>query len=457
MDNRQETIELGTKPVGKLLVQYAIPAIIAMTASSLYNTIDSIFIGQGVGPLAISGLAITFPLMNLTAAFGAAIGIGASTCLSVKFGQKDYATATRILGNSITLNSVVGIIIGAFCLIFLSPILRFFGASYQTLPYAYDYMKVILLGNPITQIYFGLNYVMRATGKPRHAMAATILTVVLNVVLAPLFIWVFKWGIEGAAAATLFAQITALVWQVHIVKNKKNVVHFTRGTYRLKADIVRNILSVGMSPFAMNVCACVVVIFINHGMVKYGGDLAVGAYGIVNKVAFMFIMINMGLNQGMQPIAGYNYGAQRIDRLMRVLKLAMIASTVILTTGFFLAMFLPEPCARLFTRDEQLIALSVHGIRIVMMMFPIVGCQMVIANFFMSIGKAKVSMFMALSRQLLFLLPMLIVLPPMFGVNGVWAAMPAADAVSAIVAGCILMTYLKKLKKQNTLSAYEQQ
>ena len=448
MDKQQETIELGSKPVGKLLVRYAIPSVIAMTASSLYNTIDSIFIGQGVGPLGISGLAITFPLMNLTAAFGAAVGIGASTCLSVKFGQKDYGTAMHVLGNSVSLNLIVGFVVGIACLLFLKPILLFFGASELTLPYAYDYMKVILLGNPITQLYLGLNYVMRASGKPRHAMGATIFAVLLNVVLAPLFIWVFHWGIEGAAIATVMAQLTALIGEIRIMRDKSYVVHLGRGIYQMKGAIIRNIVAVGMAPFVLNVCACVVVIFINYGMVKYGGDMAVGAYGIVNKVSFLFLMINMGLNQGMQPIIGYNYGAKHTGRLMRALKLAMVAGTVILSSGFLLAMFAPEPCVRLFTTDDELVQLSVHGIRIVMMMYPIVGCQMVIANFFMSIGMARISMFMATSRQLLFLVPLLIFLPRMFGIDGVWASIPVADALSAIVAIVLLLTNLKKVKQQ---------
>ena len=302
--NDQAALELGTKSVGKLLMQYAIPAIIAMTASSLYNMVDSIFIGQGVGALAISGLAITFPLMNLSAAFGAAVGVGASTFISVKLGQKDYRTATHILGNTMTLNVITGLTVGLTCLLFLNSILRFFGASDQTISYARDYMVIILLGNVITHMYFGLNAVLRAAGKPRHAMYATIFTVVLNTILDPLFIWTFNLGIRGAAYATVLAQSVALVWQLSVFSNKKELLHFTKGTFRPAANIIRNIIAIGLSPFSMNVCACIVVIFINNSMVKYGGDLAVGAYGIANKVAFIFVMINMGVNQGMQPIAG---------------------------------------------------------------------------------------------------------------------------------------------------------
>lgn len=455
-DNKKAALELGTKPVGKLLMQYAIPAIIAMTASSLYNMVDSIFIGQGVGPLAISGLAITFPLMNLSAAFGAAVGVGASTFISVKLGQKDYDTAKHILGNTMTLNLIMGLGVGLVCLLFLDPILRFFGASDQTIPYARDYMVIILLGNVITHMYFGLNAVLRAAGKPKHAMSATIFTVVLNTLLDPLFIYTFGLGIKGAAYATVLAQSLALIWQLYTFSRPKELLHFKRGTFRLQSSIIRNIIAIGLSPFSMNVCACIVVILINHSMVHYGSDLAVGAYGIANKVAFIFVMINMGVNQGMQPIAGYNYGAMRYDRLMKVVKYSIIAATAIMTTGFIIAMTIPGTCARLFTTDPTLIDLSAKGIRYIMVAFPVVGYQMVVSNFFQSIGKAKISIVLSLSRQLLILLPLLLVLPTMFGINGVWVSMPVSDTLSAFMAAWIMIVYMRKFKKQHNEITNEQ-
>lgn len=455
-DNKKAALELGTKPVGKLLMQYAIPAIIAMTASSLYNMVDSIFIGQGVGPLAISGLAITFPLMNLSAAFGAAVGVGASTFISVKLGQKDYDTAKHILGNTMTLNLIMGLGVGLVCLLFLDPILRFFGASDQTITYARDYMVIILLGNVITHMYFGLNAVLRAAGKPKHAMSSTIFTVVLNTLLDPLFIYTFGLGIKGAAYATVLAQSLALIWQLYIFSRPKELLHFKRGTFRLQSSIIRNIIAIGLSPFSMNVCACIVVILINNSMVHYGSDLAVGAYGIANKVAFIFVMINMGVNQGMQPIAGYNYGAMRYDRLMKVVKYSIIAATAIMTTGFIIAMTIPGTCARLFTTDPTLIDLSAKGIRYIMVAFPVVGYQMVVSNFFQSIGKAKISIVLSLSRQLLILLPLLLVLPTMFGINGVWVSMPVSDTLSAFMAAWIMIVYMRKFKKQHNEITNEQ-
>ena len=448
MDNKKATLELGTKPVGKLLVQYALPAIVAMTASSLYNMVDSIFIGQGVGALAISGLAITFPFMNLSAAFGAAIGVGTATHISVRLGQRDYRTAEEIFGNSISLNIIIGIIFATLSLIFLDPILHFFGASDQTLPYAREYMQVILLGNVFTHMYFGMNAVLRAASKPHQAMYATIFTVVLNTILDPIFIYVFDMGIRGAAIATILSQMTALVWQCWQFSNKKDIIHFERGIYKLRSSHVSNIISIGLSPFLMHVCSCLIVVLFNKSLVHHGGDLAVGAYGIVHRISFLFLMIIFGLNQGMQPIAGYNYGAQHYDRLMQVLKYAIITATIISTVGFIVSETLPYYCSRLFTKDASLIAIADHGLRVANIAFPIIGYQIVVTNFFQSIGKAKVSIFLSLSRQLIFLLPILLLLPLFFGLDGVWASLPASDFLAAFVSFLIMRKYMKHFKAQ---------
>ena len=447
-DNKQATLELGTKPVGKLLLQYALPAIIAMTASSLYNIIDRVFIGQVVGPMAISGLAITFPFMNLSAAFGAAVGVGASTAISVKLGQRDYQTALKLLGNTVTLNLLVGLVFAIVCLSFLDPILLFFGASMQTISYARDFMQVILAGNIITHMYFGMNAVLRSAGKPRQAMYSTIFTVAMNILLDVVFIFWWGWGIRGAALATIISQSLALIYQMNLLSDKSEILHLKRGTYGLKADLVRNIIGIGISPFLMNVCASIVVIFMNNQFVKYGGDLSVGSYGIANAIGTVFIMFIMGLNQGVQPIAGYNYGSRQTDRLMRVLKLAIIVATCIMTVGWLIAMLIPDYCARLFTTDDTLIQLSVKAIRINMLVFPVIGFQMVVSNIFQCIGKVKISIFLSLSRQLLFLLPLLAVLPTFFGVDGVWYSLPASDMTAAIVAALVMHVFLRKFKKQ---------
>lgn len=449
MDNKNATLELGTKPVGKLLAQYAFPAIIAMIAASLYNIVDRIFIGQIVGPMAISGLAITFPFINLGAAFGAAVGIGASTSISVKLGQRDYDTAENILGNTVTLNLIIGSAFGIICLIFLDPILRFFGASDATIPYARSFMEVILAGNVISHMYFGMNAVLRAASKPRQAMMATIFTVLMNIVLDFIFIRLWGWGIRGAAFATVLSQALALCWQMKQLTNKDEILHLKRGIYRLKRHLVENIISIGISPFLMNVCACIVVIFMNNQLVRYGGDMAVGAFGIAYSVAMIFVMFVIGLDQGMQPIAGYNYGSQQTDRLMRVLKLTIFAATGIMVTGWLIAHLTPYYCARLFTKDPELIRQAIKAIQINMMMYPVVGFQMVVTNFFQCIGKVKISIFLSLSRQLLFLIPLLVILPHFFNLNGVWASLPSSDFLASLVAAIIMMAYMHRLKKQS--------
>ena len=444
---------LGTEHIRRLLVQYAVPAIIAMTAASLYNMVDSIFIGHGVGPLAISGLALTFPLMNLAAAFGSLVGVGAATLISMRLGQRDYATAQHVLGNVVVLNLIIGVAFGAAALVFLDPILYFFGASDATIGYARDYMTIILLGNVVTHMYLGLNAVLRASGHPRKSMYATTNTVLINTVLDPLFIYGFGWGIRGAAVATVAAQVISLAWQFRILSDRRELLHFRRGIYRLQGKIVRNVLAIGMSPFLMNLAACFIVILINKGLKQYGGDLMIGAYGIVNRLAFFFVMIVMGLNQGMQPIAGYNFGARQYDRVLRVLKLTSIGATCVTTVGFLIGELVPRTAVSAFTNDPELIRLSVEGMRITFAFFPIIGFQMVATNFFMSIGMAGKAIFLSLSRQLLFLLPGLLVLPRIFddctewnGSWGVWCAMPLSDLLASIVTVFMLTYQLRRFR-----------
>ena len=446
MSQKGNAMELGTQPVGKLLMQYAIPAIIAMTASSLYNIVDSIFIGQGVGPLAISGLAVTFPFMNLGAAFGAMVGVGASTLISVKLGQRDYGTAQVVLGNVVTLNTIIGVVYTIVCLMFLDPILYFFGASADTIVYARDFMEVILLGNIFTHMYLGLNAVLRASGHPQKAMYATINTVVINTILAPIFIYGFEWGIRGAAIATVIAQIVSLIWQFKILTDKNELLHLRRGIYHLQSKIVKNMIAIGLSPFCMNVASCFIVIFINQGLKEYDGDLAIGAYGIVNRLMFICVMIVMGITQGMQPIAGYNYGAQQYHRVNEVLKLAIWGATAVTTFTFLVGELIPELTVSIFTTDEGLISRAAEGFRIAVLVFPIVGFQMVTSNFFQSIGMANKAIFLSLTRQLLFLLPCLIILPTFIGAAGIWWSMPVSDMAASIVAAVLLYKQFQAFK-----------
>lgn len=447
MTNTKQATALGTEPIRKLLIRYAVPAIIAMTAASLYNMVDSIFIGQGVGPMAITGLALTFPLMNLAAAFGSLVGVGASTLISVKLGQKDYTTAQCVLGNVVVLNVILGL---AFTLVvypLLTPILYFFGGSEATISYATDYMEIILFGNIITHLYFGLNAVLRSSGNPQQAMYATIFTVVVNALLDPLFIYGFHWGIRGAAIATIVAQLLSLLWQLHFFNNPNRLLHFHRGIFKLKRRIVVDSLAIGLSPFLMNTAACFIVILINQGLKRYGGDLAIGAYGIVNRLAFIVVMIVMGFNQGMQPIAGYNYGARLYPRVDHVLKLTIFCATCVTTFGFLVGELFPEAVVSIFTSDTELIARSARGLRITVIFFPIIGFQMVTSNFFQSIGMASKAIILSLSRQLLILLPCLLILPLFFQEEGVWYSMPVSDLLASLIALFMLLRQFKQFKQ----------
>ena len=447
MDHKQAALELGTKPVGQLLWQYALPAIVAMSASSIYNIIDRAMIGQIVGPEAIAGLGITFPFMNLSAAFGAAVGVGSSASISVKLGQRDYQTAQNLLGNTITLNLIIGFSFMVISLLFLDPILYFFGASEVTLPYAREFMTIILLGNVMTHMYFGMNAVLRAAGKPKHAMYSVLFTVAMNIVLVVMFVWWFRWGIRGAALATVTSQTLAMCWQLWLFSDKQEILHLKRGIYKLKQRLVMSIIGIGISPFLMNVTSCVIVIIMNNQFVRYGGDMAVGAYSIANSVVMMFFMFVMGVCQGMQPIVGYNYGAEKYDRMLRCLFLAIGYATLILLIGWALSMLFPREIARIFTTDPTLMDMSARGIKLDMLVFFVVGSQATITHFFQSIGKVKVSIFLSLSRQLFLLLPMAYVFPLFWDLDGVWYSMPASDFGSFAMTIPMLMWYMKKFKE----------
>jgi putative MATE family efflux protein len=383
--------------------------------------------------------------MNLGAAFGALIGVGASTLLSIRMGQKDYETANNILGNVLTLNLIMGIGFSVTGILFLKPILIFFGASHEILPYAYDFMLIILLGNVITHLFLGLNALLRSAGNPRKAMTATTLTVLINLVLNPLFIFGFQWGIRGSAFATVISQIIVLVWQIHLFSDKTYFIHWKRGIYRLKKKIVVDSFSIGLAPFLLHAAGCLIIILINQQLIRHGGDLAVGAYGIVNRVAFLFIMVVLGLNQGMQPIAGYNYGAKLYPRVLSVLKKSIFFASLIMATGFLIVELFPHAVASIFTTEKELIDIVVPGLRWVFFIYPFIGFQVVSSAFFQSIGKPKKSIILSMARQVLFLIPFLLIFPNYWGVTGVWASIAVSDAISVVLAGFLLRNELKKL------------
>lgn len=442
--------DLGTRSISRLLIEYSVPAIIASVATSLYNIIDSIFIGRGVGAMAIAGLAITFPLMNLVAAFCMLIAAGGAAITSIFLGQGNRNRAVDVLNSVLTMCLINSVVFGGIALLFLDPILYFFGATPETIPFAREFMEVILWGTPISYVFIGLNNLLRASGYPRKAMMSALISVVVNIILCPLFIFKLEWGIEGAAWATICGQFCAFIWVLTHFCSRKSYVHFQIERGWIKFNIVKKIYAIGLSPFLMNVCACVVVIFINHALLDYGGtagNLAVGAYGILNRTTMFFVMIVFGVTQGMQPILGFNYGAGQLDRVKRTLMMGVWVGCGVTVVGWGLTELAPGSVCSLFTIDPSLIALAERAFRINFVAYPLVGCQIVIQNFFQSIGHPAYSIFMSLTRQLIFLIPFLLFMPRMFGLDGVWASMTASDILAFFLALGLLWFSMSKHSK----------
>ena len=448
--------ELGTQPIRGLLLKYALPGIIAMTASSLYNMVDSIFIGHGVGAMALSGLTVAKPFMDICAAFGSLVGVGASSLVAIKLGEKDYRSANDVLANVILLNVLLGALVMAVGLYWLEPILYAFGASDVTVAYARDYMEIILWGNILTHIYYGLNSMLRSIGHPKVAMFSTIVAVVANIILDPIFIFVLDMGVRGAALATVISQVIAVIGQLVIFLNPKEVIYFHRGIWRLKRDITMRALGIGMAPFLMHLAACFVVIVLNNQLKRYGGDMAIATFGLTNRFMFFFSMIVMGLNQGMQPIVGYNYGAKLYPRMARALKLTAICATCVMGVLWLFGLLWPEGFIRLFTHDEVLIAQSIVPARVMLCTMVMVGFPMVVGNFYTSIGMSSKAIFLSLTRQVLFLIPCILVLPWLFQrmditpIWGVWWSLPICDALASIMAAILVNRDIRKFMSQTS-------
>lgn len=423
------------------------PAIIAMSITSLYNIIAGIFIGQGVGVLGISGLAVSFPLMNLMIAVCFLVGVGGATLCSIYLGKHDVESAQKVLAHTLMLSVLTTLLLSSVCLVFLDEILVFFGSSQASLPYAHDYMIVLTWGMPISFVMLGLNSIMRASGHPQKAMYTAMVSVAVNVVLTPFFIFGLGWGMFGAGLATILAQSVSMIIIVQHFMNQKNFLHFSRKYMVLEKKLVMNIFSKGTPPFFMNVCACLIVVMINGGLQQYGGDIAVGAYGIVNRILMLVAMVVIGLTQGMQPIIGYNFGAKQYDRVLKVLNYGMLIGACISTAGFLCAQIFPAGLSALFTDNAELISISATALRISTLVYPLVGSQIVISSFFQAVGKPKIATLLSLTRQLLFLLPCLIFLPQYMGLTGIWWSMPIADALACVITTlCLIPTY-KELRR----------
>ncbi|MCR5532532.1 MAG: MATE family efflux transporter [Paludibacteraceae bacterium] len=439
--------ELGIEPIHKLLWKYALPAIIAMTATSLYNIVDSIYIGHGCGALALGALTVAKPFMDICAAFGSLVGVGASSLLAIYLGEKDYDRANRVLGNVIVMNIILSAVVMVVGLVWLNPILMAFGASEDTIGYAHQYMEIILYGNILTHIYFGLNAMLRSAGHPRFSMTATIVAVVINIILDPIFIFGLDMGVRGAALATVISQAIAVTWQVTKFFDKNELVRFHRGIWRLNKHITFRALAIGMSPFLYNIAHCFVVVIINNQLKTFGGDMAIASYGVINRLTFVFAMMVMGLNQGMQPIAGYNYGAKHYDRMLKSFYLTCLYATGVMGCVFILGEWFPRMVTQMFTHDPLLIDLTIKPMRIICSSMLIIGFQMVTGNLFTSIGKAGKAIFLSLTRQVLYLIPLALWMPLLFAepLDGVWWSIPVSDTFSAITAVIVLLASRKKL------------
>ena len=441
------TTQLEKSNIGRMLFVFALPAIVATTATSCYNIIDRMFIGNAVGPMGLAGLGITLPVMNLATAFGTLVGAGAAALVSIRMGEKQNEKAAQILGHALLLNIIISLAFTVVALIFLDPILRLFGADDLTLPYARAFLQIILAGNIFTHILFGLNSIMRASGYPVKAMLSILITVACNLILAPIFIFAFHWGIRGAATATVISQFVGMCWVLAHFFRKKSRIHFEKKCIRLNASTVWSIFAIGLSPFFIHVCTSIVTIFINRSLSTYGDNLSIAAYGIIAAIQSLIITMVLGLTHGMQPIVGYNYGAGHIDRVMKTYRLTVICATAICAAGFVVLECFPTQIARAFTDDPKVIAGTAWAMRISCAAMLVVGFQVVTSNFFQAINKAGISIFLALTRQIIFLLPFIWILPKTLSLSGVWLSMPVADVCAVVVTAAVMLYGSKKLMR----------
>lgn len=438
------TYKLEHQRIGSLLLSYAIPAVIGTMVNAMHQIVNRIFIGQAVGPLAISGLTLTFPILMFLQAFGMLVGAGSATRISIFLGRKENGMAENVLGNAFTLTFILSFLTIVPSMIFMEDVLTLFGASEQTMPYAKEYLYISIPANILASLSFGFNAIMRASGYPRKAMSYMVLGGVLNVILDSLFIFVFKWGIQGAAWSTAIAMSVTSFLVLRHFYTKESIIQFQKKYYKPNKKIILSIFTIGMSPFAMQLAGSMVNVIMNQALKSQGGDLAIGASGIINSISLLLVMLIMGITQGMQPIVGFNYGAGNKARVKETVRFVMIAATIITSTGAICSLLFPEWIVRAFTTDTELIKISANGLQICLSIFFVVGSQVVICQFFQSIGIAWKAMFLSLSRQCLFLIPAIILLPQFYGLNGVWMASPLSDFVSSVAAALFFWHHLRK-------------
>lgn len=446
MDER--TQQLGEKPVSQLLWQFSIPAVVGMIASSLYTLIDRLFVGNIVGADAIAGMSITMPISFVIMAFGVLIGIGSASLVSIRLGEGKRDEAEAILGNAFTLIILISVLVSGAILLNLEGILTLFGASAAILPYAHQFISIILFGSLFQYISFGLSAVIRAEGNPKIAMLTLLINAGINIVLDFVFIYLLGYGLQGTAVATVISQGISATWVLLYFRGKNSVLTLRLKNMPLRSNLVKGIFSIGMAPFAMQLTASVINILFNQALSRYGGDAAIGAFGIINTLVMFILMPVFGINQGAQPIIGYNYGARQYERVKETLKWAVISATLIVTAGFLMVHFFPALLLRAFTSDQELLEIGTHGMYILLLALPVVGFQIVSANFFQAIGKAAISMLLSMLRQVIVLIPLLLILPRFFQLEGVWYASPISDLIAALVTAIFLLRELRSLNRE---------
>jgi putative MATE family efflux protein len=441
------TYKLEHEKVSSLLLNYAIPAVIGTMVNSLYNIVDRIFIGHGVGPLAISGLTLTFPILFFLQAFGMLVGTGAATHVSIFLGRKENDRAENILGNALTMTFVITAVTVVPSLIFLDDLLMWFGGSEATIPYAKEYLYIIIPTTLLPALSFSFNAVMRASGYPKKAMVTMLIGAILNVILDPIFIFGFDMGIKGAAYATVISMAASTVFVMHHFVSKNSLIRFRKKYLKPDRRIILTITAIGISPFAMQLAGSLVNVVMNNSLQAYGGDLALGANGIISSIGMLLVMLIIGIAQGMQPIVGFNYGAGHHHRVMETLRLVIITATCIMGVGWVCCLLFPDIIVRGFTSDPELIAISANGLKLSLSLFIVVGSQIAIGQFFQSIGIAWKAIFLSLTRQFLYLIPAILFLPPFFGLDGIWYSSPISDGLAAVTAWIFLWQHVKKAQR----------
>lgn len=448
MDDRQT--KMGTAPIGKLLLTFSLPAIVGMIVQALYNIADRYFIGQmgdQAGSLAIAGITVGFPFALVAMGFGMLIGIGGTSVFSIFLGQQKHEEAAKVLGNSLTLLVVILSVFSILSLLFLKPMLSTFGASPDVLPYALDYMQIIIAGSVINGIGFGMNNFIRANGSPRTAMITMFIGAILNIILDPILILYFGMGVKGAAIATIFSQFVSTVWVLYYFLGSKSLIRIQLKNLILKHEIVSRIFLIGLAPFSMQVAAGGINILLNRQLQTYGGDIAISAIGIIYSLSMFFLFPIFGINQGSAPLIGYNYGAKNYNRVRRVVRLAVIAASIIVSTGFILIQLFARNFLGFFNQNPELLNVGTRAAHFFFLMFPFLGLQVVGSGYFQAVGKPKEAMLLSLSRQVLFLIPSVLILPIFFGLDGIWFAIPLADGLAVFVTATLLFREMIQLKK----------